>query len=130
MKRLIYILFGVLVSCGGGEPIKPDSLTDLARATNPTLVNTNATQSAKNVYTFLRENYGKNVILGTMANYGNNIREAEWLREQTGKWSALNGFDFIDCTRTQSWQPNNNADLIAAAKAWWANRGLVTIMWH
>lgn len=80
------------------------------------------------VYTFLKDNFGKKIISGAMANYSTGLEEASWMYEQTGKWPALTGFDYINYTR--DWSTINSTELTNNAKAWWNENGLVTIMWH
>lgn len=92
------------------------------------LVTTSSSQEAKNLYAFLKENFGKKVISGAMANYSTGIEEAQWMHDNTGKWPALTGFDFINYTR--DWGTINFTELVSNAKEWWSNNGIVTIMWH
>ena len=92
------------------------------------LVTTSSSQEAKNLYAFLKENFGKKVISGAMANYSTGIEEAQWMHDNTGKWPALTGFDFINYTR--DWGTINFTELVSNVKEWWSNNGIVTIMWH
>lgn len=92
------------------------------------LVTTNASAQAKNVYGFLRENFGKKSISGTMANVSWNTNEAEWVYKHTGKYPALNGFDLIHLYASPaSWINYNDTKVI---EDWWNANGLVTLMWH
>lgn len=92
------------------------------------LVTPSPSAEAIQVYTFLKENFGKKVLSGAMANYSTGIEEAQWIYDNTGKWPALTGFDYINYTR--DWNSINFTELTDNAKAWWAENGLVTIMWH
>ncbi|NJK87559.1 MAG: hypothetical protein HC906_17865, partial [Bacteroidales bacterium] len=56
------------------------------------------------------------------------IEEAEWLFEQTGKYPALIGLDFMDHTRNYNWIDKNV--LVNEAVKWYRKNGLVTICWH
>lgn len=89
------------------------------------LVTQNASPEAKNVYAFLRDNYGKKIVSGTMANVNFNINEAEWVYKHTGKYPALNCFDLIHIN--DSWVNYNNIQIV---ENWWNNKGLVAYMWH
>ena len=92
------------------------------------LVATNASKEAKNVYNFLRENFGKKSISGTMANVSWNTNEAEWINKHTGKYPALNGFDLVHLYASPAnWINYNETKVI---EDWWNANGLVTIMWH
>jgi len=82
-------------------------------------------KEAQNVINFLKENYGKKIISGTVANVDWNVNEALWVHEQTGKYPALNGFDFISCFAT--WRDYTDTRVV---EEWWNNNGLVTFMWH
>jgi len=50
---------------------------------------------AQKVMNFLTQIYGEKTISGTMANVNWNTEEADWVYAQTGKYPALNCFDFI-----------------------------------
>jgi len=93
------------------------------------LVTPNATPQTVKLYNFLKQNFGKKVISGTMANHSTNIIEATWVYNQTGKWPAMTSFDFIDHTN-----PNQNWIQYAApftlGNDWWNNNGIVGLMWH
>ncbi len=92
------------------------------------LVVPNPTKEVKNVYNFLRDNYGKSLISGTMANVSWNINEAEWVFKHTGKYPALNCFDFIfHHYSPNNWIDYNNTEVV---ENWWNNNGLVAAMWH
>lgn len=93
-----------------------------------TLVTTNSTPEAIKLYGFLKENFGKKVISGAMANYSTGLEEANWIHEQTGKWVALVGLDLIDYNRSWDWIDHNA--LTNNAKQWWINNGIVSVMWH
>ncbi|GAB3416614.1 glycosyl hydrolase [Niabella aquatica] len=95
---------------------------------SPALITPSPTKEAVNVYNFLKENFGKSVISGAMANYSTGLEEATWMNQNTGKWPALTGFDFINYTR--SWGTINFTELVSNSIGWWNNNGLVTIMWH
>lgn len=103
------------------------SLT-FSTADNPLPVNLvvkNPSQQAKNVYAFLRDNFGKKIISGTMANVNLNINEAEWVFKHTGKYPALNGFDYVHLN--EAWIDYNNLQVV---ENWWNKNGLVSYSWH
>lgn len=85
--------------------------------------------AAEKVYAFLRANYGKNMISGTIANVSWNTNEAEWVFRHTGKYPALNCYDFI---HLQASAPGSWIDYsdISVVKDWWNAGGLVACMWH
>lgn len=92
------------------------------------LVTKSPSAEAVKLYTFLKDNFGKKVISGAMANYSTGLEEATWMHQQTGKWPALAGFDFINYTR--NWSSVNFTELVDNSKDWWSNNGLITLMWH
>jgi mannan endo-1,4-beta-mannosidase len=60
-----------------------------------------------------------------MANVSWNTNEAQWVHEQTDRWPALNGFDYIHLYA--SWQDYTKT---AVVEDWWSNGGIVSICWH
>jgi mannan endo-1,4-beta-mannosidase len=92
------------------------------------LVVSNPSPEAQNVYNFLKENYGSKIISGTIANVSWNINEAEWVYSHTGKYPAMNTFDYIHL----NWAPDNWIDYsdTQVVEDWWANNGLVGACWH
>lgn len=72
---------------------------------------------------------GKKMLSGTMANVNWNINEAQWVYKHTGKWTALNGFDFIHHVYSSQggWIDYTNTSVV---EQWHAEGGIVTIMWH
>jgi mannan endo-1,4-beta-mannosidase len=74
---------------------------------------------------FLCENYGKKIISGAMANVNWNTNEAEWIYQHTGKYPALNGFDYIN--HHDTWIYDTQTYIV---ENWWNNKGLVSICWH
>lgn len=98
----------------------------------PTLCNANATEPTKKLYAYLVDNFGKNVISGAMADVAWNTKYADKMYEMTGKYPALNCFDFIH----HNWsKPLGNADWIdytntQVVEDWYNNNGIVACMWH
>lgn len=89
------------------------------------LVMPNASSEAKKVYAFLIENYRKKIISGTVAKINWNIDEAERVYGWTGKYPAMNTFDYIH--HYGNWI--NYTD-VSVVENWWNNKGLVSAMWH
>ncbi len=92
------------------------------------LVTENPLTQAQNVYDFLLENYGENVISAAMANVNWNTNEAEWINYHTGKYPAINTFDYVHLPAS----PANWIDYsdITVAEDWWNNNGIVSAGWH
>lgn len=60
-----------------------------------------------------------------MAEVNWNYKEAGYVKAWTGKYPAMNGFDYIHLT--YGWEPYKD---ITPVKEWWDMGGLVTICWH
>jgi len=89
------------------------------------LVTTNPSPEAVKVYNFLRDNFGVQTVSGSMANVNWNINEAEWVYKHTGKYPALNCFDYVHLYA--NWIDYTNTSVV---EDWWNNNGLVAAMWH
>lgn len=92
------------------------------------LVVPNSSPQATNVYNFLKNNYGKNIVSASVANSAWNLNEAEWVKYHTGKYPAMACMDYIFL----AWSPANWIDYnkIDFIKDWWENNGLVAASWH
>lgn len=95
---------------------------------SPNLVTVSPSKEAINLYNFLKDNFGKKVISGAMANYSTGIEEARWMYDNTDKWPALACFDLINYTT--SWGAGDYTGMVDNVKNWWNNNGIVSIMWH
>lgn len=122
--------------------LKPadESLTNLSPTS--TLSNPNASDSAKRLYSFLRDTYGNHIIAGQQEycgdhNYNSwkdpdtyikdNEAEFEYILEQTGKQPAIRGIDFLAYNTTSAWRDHAPERCIE-----WTNKykGIVTATWH
>ena len=74
------------------------------------------------------EIYGEKIISGCTANVNWNINEAKWVYQHTGKWPAINFFDFIHLPFSPAnWIDYTNVtEVVNWHKAW----GIVGCMWH
>jgi hypothetical protein len=93
-----------------------------------TPVTEGATQKAQDLYTFLYNQYGKKTIPSVMAEVNWNHKLADQVYTQTGKYPAMNCYDFIHI-----YVPKNNwidyTDLTPVTE--WADAGgIVSLMWH
>lgn len=95
---------------------------------NKTLVSPDPSPEAQRVYDFLVESYGEKIISGVMANVAWNTNEAEWVHTHTGKYPALNCFDYVHLYAS----PANwiNYEDTRVAEEWWGNNGLIAAGWH
>ena len=102
-----------------GQPVNPDI---------PTTPVTASTEEAKQLYSFLLEQYGVKTISSVMANVNWNNECAEKVYQLTGKYPAMNCYDFIHIL----YSPANWIDYstIKPVQDWVNAGGLVQLMWH
>lgn len=67
------------------------------------LCDKNANWRTKQIYQLLRDVYGKKAISCSMAEVNWNYKEAEYVKQWTGKYPAMNGYDYIHLT--YGWEP-------------------------
>ena len=89
------------------------------------LCDRNANWRTKQIYQLLRDVYGKKAISCSMAEVNWNYKEAEYVKQWTGKYPAMNGYDYIHLT--YGWEPYED---LSPVKEWWDKGGLITICWH
>ena len=96
-------------------------------ATSP--VNADATAETKALYQKLVNNYGKKIFSATMAYVAWNNENAEKVYQLTGKYPAINGYDYIHLQSSTSggWIDYSN---ISPVQSWHNAGGIVTISWH
>lgn len=92
------------------------------------LCDSKANGKVKSLFKFLTDNYGKNILTSTIAEVNWNNRCAENVYKLTGKYPAMNCYDFIHI-----YVPKNNwidyTD-ITPVRTWADNGGIVSLMWH
>lgn len=105
-------------------------------------VTANATESAKKLYSFLRENFGKKTIsgimTGDMSSYtlGDDVRNHPDVKDiftRSGKNPALVGVDFLFATgpkADESWYMQYTEKGISLAKDLWNRGGIPAFTWH
>ena len=83
---------------------------------------------AQKLLQFLKEKEGMATLSGTMANVAWNIHEAEWVQHHTGKWPAINCFDYVHLQSS----PANWIDYgkTSVVEEWWNSGGVVAASWH
>ena len=98
--------------------------TSINVAPATSLVNANATSEAKALYQTLLANYGQKILSGTMANVNWNNENAEQVYRWTGKYPAINCYDFIHLPFDGTWIHYSDMTPVAT----W--HGIVAAMWH
>lgn len=86
------------------------------------------TEGAKKLYNYFIEQYGKKTISSVMADVNWNTKNAEKVKALTGKYPAMNCFDFIHIyVPKNNWIDYND---ITPVKNWADKGGIVQLMWH
>lgn len=93
-----------------------------------TLADASANAKAKQLYNYLKSVYGTKILSGVMAETNWNHNIADQIHTATGKYPAINGYDFIHIMRSgENWI---NYDNITPVTDWADNGGIVALMWH
>lgn len=88
-----------------------------------------ATAEAKRLYKFLKLNNGVKTISAVVANVNWNHEEADKVYQATGKYPAMNCYDFIHICFSDAGSWINYEDITPVTE--WADAGgLVSLMWH
>lgn len=82
------------------------------------------------LYNYLKANYGKGCLSGMVAEVAWNNTSAEQVYQWTGKYPAINGYDYIHMPASVSGANWINYGDITPVKEWADNGGIVTIGWH
>ena len=89
---------------------------------------TASTDAAKKLYSYFVEQYGKKTISSVMADVNWNNNCAEKVNSLTGKYPAMNCYDFIHiCVPENNWINYND---IKPVQEWHNAGGIVQLMWH
>ena len=85
---------------------------------------------AVKLYNYLLDNFEKKAISGMMANVAWNTDEAEQVYQWTGKYPALNCFDYVHLAASMAGANWINYGDITPVSDWTDNNGIVAAMWH
>ncbi len=101
------------------EPVKPTISSTPVVAT---------TESAIKLYKYMVAQYGKKVISSVMADVNWNNKCAEKVYTLTGKYPAMNCYDFIHIyVPENNWINYNDTQVV---EDWYKAGGIVQLMWH
>lgn len=117
-----------LVTGPNSMPAPAVEISFTTQGLDNTPVNT-LTAEAQRVYDFLQETYEQKTISGMMANVAWNVEESEQVYQWTGKYPALNCFDYIHLQSSAEGSWIDYGDITPVSQ-WWNNGGLVAAMWH
>jgi mannan endo-1,4-beta-mannosidase len=109
-------------STKANAPVNPVSI-----AANPVFA---TSAEAKKLYDYLVANYGSKVLSGMMANVAWNTEESETVYGWTGKYPAINGFDYLHMPASVSGANWIDYTDITPVKNWADQNGIVTLSWH
>ena len=127
MNKLFLILSTALFlfACSGGDDSTSPAPTPTPIPSEPVTASTDA---AKKLYKYLYDQYGKKTISSVMANVNWNNDCAEKIHTLTGKYPAMNCYDFIHiCYSPTNWIDYTS---ITPVQSWVNKGGLVQLMWH
>ncbi|MBR0512349.1 MAG: glycoside hydrolase [Ruminococcus sp.] len=101
------------------------SLSDISYDAKGELVNKKAGESAKELMSFLSDNYGKYMITGQYA-YGGNNSEMDLIYRTTGKYPVIrfSNFEVPDVSYDASFKE------VDAAADWYLNGGISCVSWY
>lgn len=85
---------------------------------------------AVKLYNYLKDNYGEKTLSGMMANVAWNYDEAQRVKDLTGKYPAINGFDYIHMPASVAGANWINYGDITPVKQWADMGGIVALGWH
>ena len=117
---------------GGGNQPTPQEPSGTEKPEEPgiakSLVTTGATTEAQALYNYLREIYGQKTLSAIMANVNWNHEEADKVYQATGKYPAINCYDFIHILYSgANWINYSN---LTPVTEWVDEGGIVSLMWH
>lgn len=118
-----------LVSNGQGKPAEAVTVNFQTTDLDKTPVMASST-SSKALYNYLLENVDTKIISGMMANVAWNHTCADQVNEWTGKYPAINGFDYVHMPASKAGANWINYKNITPVKEWYDNNGIVQLMWH
>ena len=118
-----------LVTNGQGKPAASVNVNFTTTDLDKTPVMATST-SAKALYNYLLENVDNKIISGMMANVAWNQECADKVNEWTGKYPAINGFDYGHMPASKAGANWINYKDITTVKNWSDNHGIVQMMWH
>lgn len=115
----------------GGQPVKVSSIAiDAENADIATTPVAGTTDAARQLYRYFRNNYGKRVISSVMADVNWNHTLADKIKKEiTGKWPAMNCYDFIHICVPDGNGWINYSDITPVTE-WVDKGGIVQLMWH
>ncbi len=104
----------------------PESVYDVQTE----LINPNATENARRLYSYLKESYGKVTLSGQVCDGGINGTEIKAIHQVTGKYPAILGLDMMDYTPSRQALGAANPTAVNRAIEYHEKGGIVAFCWH
>lgn len=98
-------------------------------ALNKTLVAATSANAVK-LFNFLLDNFEKKTLSGMMANVAWNTEKSQQVYNWTGKYPAINCFDYVHLAASVAGANWINYGDITPVKDWFDHGGIVAAMWH
>ena len=109
-RLLLFFTLAAMFSCSKAESAADPVISEAEQTYQ--LCNQNATAETKRLFALLSDLYGKRILSGTVANVDWNTRDAENVYKWTGRWPAINVFDFINIHASRDVNPKGVARLL------------------
>lgn len=104
---------------------------DYDRNPASSLTNSNASSSAKKLYSFLLDNYGKKSLSGAMGGTAWETTYSDLINTSAGKYPAVVGFDYIFLNwPAKAWSECPDYGDITPVKNAWSAGSIIQIGWH
>ena len=94
------------------------------------LINPNATENARKLYSYLKEAYGKVTLSGQVCDGGLKGKEITAIHEVTGKYPAILGLDMMDYTPSRRALGASSPTAVERAIEYHNAGGIVSFCWH
>ena len=128
ISTLLSIALLIFSSCGqyadgNSSSGSQTSVSSSASSSKAALSNPNADKRTVNLYNYICETYGNNIISGQQEStwMGSEQYEFDYIYEKTGKYPAIRGLDFMN---------DDFLGVIRRSEEWSERGGIVTICWH
>lgn len=93
------------------------------------LINPQATKKTVGLYSYLVDNFGKNILSGQQGDPRNDLEDLKIIEGLTGKQPAILGLDLMDYSPSRV-EHGAETDVVERAIDWNKNGGIVTLAWH
>ena len=110
--------------------VRAQGIDNAVYEVSPTLINPNATENAKKLYTWLCDIYGTYTLSGQVCDKGLKGTEFKAIHDVTGKYPAMLGLDMMDYPPSRRALGASNPNAVERAIEFHKEGGLVTFCWH